>query len=135
MRPDDESSKVSRPAETRRFSVTVSLVALVLFGAVTIFLLLSVVPKFEQIFADALPGKPLPDVTEFILRDRIGLVFVALGWPILCIVLRRWQKSNGALWINIGIVLFILGIAITVFALFLPISGALITGPPNAGSH
>jgi hypothetical protein len=134
MRPDDESSIVSRPVGTRRISVTVSLVALVLFGVTTIFLLLSVVPKFEQIFADALPGKPLPGVTKFIITDRIGLVFVALGWPILCIVLQRWRKSNGVLWINIGIVLFIFGIAITVLALFLPMVG-IDVGLSNAGPH
>jgi hypothetical protein len=134
MRPEDDSSKVSRPAETRRFWFTVSMAALVLFGAITIFLLLSVVPKFEQIFADALPGKPLPDVTEFIITDRIGLALVSLISPVFWIFLQRWQNSNGVLWINIGIVLFILGIAITVFALFMPMIGTTV-GMYDAGSH
>ena len=77
-------------------------------------------PKFQQIFADVFPGKPLPGVTEFIFTCRIALVFVALAWPILGALLRKWQKRYAILWINLGIIWFLLEIGITVFALFLP---------------
>jgi type IV pilus assembly protein PilC len=43
------------------------LVVLVIAGAILTFLLIFIVPKFQQIFADALPGQPLPAVTVFVI--------------------------------------------------------------------
>jgi type IV pilus assembly protein PilC len=43
------------------------LVVLVIAGAILSFLLVFIVPKFQQIFQDALPGKPLPSVTLFVI--------------------------------------------------------------------
>jgi type IV pilus assembly protein PilC len=43
------------------------LVVLVIAGAILTFLLIFIVPKFQQIFQDALPGKPLPSVTVFVI--------------------------------------------------------------------
>lgn len=43
------------------------LVVLVIAGAILTFLLIFIVPKFQQIFQDALPGKPLPSVTIFVI--------------------------------------------------------------------
>jgi type IV pilus assembly protein PilC len=43
------------------------LVVLVIASAILTFLLIFIVPKFQQIFADALPGKPLPSVTLFVI--------------------------------------------------------------------
>jgi type IV pilus assembly protein PilC len=43
------------------------LVVLVIAGAILTFLLIFIVPKFQQIFQDALPGKPLPSVTLFVI--------------------------------------------------------------------
>ena len=43
------------------------LVVLVIAGAILTFLLIFIVPKFQQIFSDALPGKPLPAITLFVI--------------------------------------------------------------------
>ena len=43
------------------------IVVLVIAGLILTFLLIFIVPKFQQIFADALPGQPLPSVTLFVI--------------------------------------------------------------------
>jgi type IV pilus assembly protein PilC len=43
------------------------LVVLVIAAAILTFLLIFIVPKFQQIFQDALPGKPLPGITVFVI--------------------------------------------------------------------
>jgi type IV pilus assembly protein PilC len=43
------------------------IVVLVIASAILTFLLIFIVPKFQQIFTDALPGKPLPAVTVFVI--------------------------------------------------------------------
>jgi type IV pilus assembly protein PilC len=43
------------------------IVVLVIAGAILTFLLIFIVPKFQKIFEDALPGKPLPSVTLFVI--------------------------------------------------------------------
>jgi type IV pilus assembly protein PilC len=43
------------------------IVVLVIAAAILSFLLVFIVPKFQQIFQDALPGKPLPGVTLFVI--------------------------------------------------------------------
>lgn len=43
------------------------LVVLVIAGLILTFLLIFIVPKFQQIFQDALPGKPLPAITLFVI--------------------------------------------------------------------
>jgi len=43
------------------------MIVLVIAIAIMAFLLVYIVPKFEQIFADMLEGKPLPALTEFVI--------------------------------------------------------------------
>ena len=43
------------------------LVVLIIAGLILTFLLIFIVPKFQQIFNDALPGVPLPGVTLFVI--------------------------------------------------------------------
>jgi len=43
------------------------LVVLVIAGLILTFLLIFIVPKFQQIFNDALPGKQLPGITLFVI--------------------------------------------------------------------
>jgi type IV pilus assembly protein PilC len=43
------------------------IVVLVIASAILSFLLVFIVPKFQQIFAEALPGKPLPGITLFVI--------------------------------------------------------------------
>jgi hypothetical protein len=131
--PKPEEGKESRLTKRNRILIGVSLVTLFLFAVVDIFLLLLVVPKFEQIFQDALPGRPLPPVTEFILSARIALVFIALGWPIIGTLLVRLQKRYAILWINVGTVWTVLQIGITVIALYMPMAlGGDIFGMPDS---
>jgi hypothetical protein len=118
-----KQEKGARSTETKRFWIKVSLVILFLFSALNVLLQLFIIPKFVQIFADALPGMPLPGITQFIITARIAFVFVALGWPILGTTLVRRQKPYAILWINIGIVWTFLQIGITIIALFKPMIG------------
>ena len=62
-------------------------IVLVIAIAIMAFLLVYIVPKFEQIFADMLEGKPLPALTQFVINASrlvqeqfllIGLAVVAL---------------------------------------------------------
>ncbi len=58
------------------------LVVLVIAAAILTFLLIFIVPKFQQIFQDALPGKPLPSVTVFVIDCSHLLVsqwYIVLG--------------------------------------------------------
>lgn len=43
------------------------IVVLVIAMGILVFLLTFIVPKFQAIYADALPGKPLPAITEYVI--------------------------------------------------------------------
>ena len=60
------------------------LVVLVIATLILTFLLIFIVPKFVQIFADALPGQPLPAVTRFVMTCSDLLV-------------QRWYLVAGAI--------------------------------------
>jgi hypothetical protein len=117
--PRQDQGKVPHVA-TDQFWVGVSMGILFLFSAANIFVLLFMVPKFEQIFADTLPGKPLPTVTEFILTARVGLGLINMFWLIFGSVLVRQQKRYAILWINVGTIWNIFQIVSTTIALFMP---------------
>jgi hypothetical protein len=68
--------------ETSRAWPIVSLVILLMLGAINLCLLLFVVPDFDQRFQTTWPGKPLPNITQFIIATRIPLVLIALAWSI-----------------------------------------------------
>jgi type IV pilus assembly protein PilC len=57
------------------------LVVLVIAGAILSFLLIFIVPKFQQIYSDALPGKPLPGITMFVIN--LSNIFVDQWYLIL----------------------------------------------------
>ncbi len=59
------------------------LVVLCIALVILTFLLLVIVPQFQKIFADALPGRPLPDVTLFVIACS---QFVAYRWYVILIV-------------------------------------------------
>jgi type II secretory pathway component PulF len=95
-------------------------------AAINIFLSLFIVPKFEQIYQDALPGLPLPGVTAFIIAARFPLVFVAIAWSIVGSI-AIWRQPRGAIWIvNLAYLYFIFLIGVTVIALFLPMNGIIV---------
>jgi type IV pilus assembly protein PilC len=65
------------------------LVVLVIAAAILTFLLIFIVPKFQQIFQEALPGKPLPSVTLFVIWCSHTLVsqwYIVVGAIALVIV-------------------------------------------------
>jgi len=110
------------------------LAVLSILCAINIFLPLFIVPKFEQIFQDALPGRPLPLITQFIISDRILLALIALAWPIAGII-AVWRQHRAAFWIiNLGILFFVALLVVSIIALFMPmvsvdcgLSGASLT--------
>jgi type IV pilus assembly protein PilC len=66
------------------------IIVLVIAVAIMAFLLVYIVPKFEQIFADMLGGKPLPALTEFVIgtsRFFQNQWFMIIGGVVLFIVL------------------------------------------------
>jgi type IV pilus assembly protein PilC len=58
------------------------IVVLVIAVAILSFLLVFIVPKFQAIFADALPGKPLPGITLFVIGVSHALIsewYIVIG--------------------------------------------------------
>lgn len=129
--PTPEQRRGPRSTETKRFWIKFSLVSLIIISVANIYLLLFMIPKFEQIYKDALPGRQLPPLTEFIITARFALMIIALGWPILGTLLLRLQKPYAILWINIGIIWTFLQFGISFVALFMPMIG--ITGTMGGG--
>jgi hypothetical protein len=109
--------------ERRAFWIGVIIGLLFLFSAADIFLLLVSVPKFEQIFQDALPGKPLPSATVFFITYRVALLSLAVGRPALAYFLVRQRKPYAIIWIGIGTLWTILELATGVIAMFMPMVG------------
>ncbi len=69
-------------------------IVLVIAVAIMGFLLVYIVPKFEQIFADMLGGKALPGLTQFVIGTSnfvkgnflliiVGVIFVIVGYNLL----------------------------------------------------
>ena len=95
------------------------------------FVWIFVVPKFAQIFMDALPGKPLPLATLMFIGHHFLFALVALAWPIVGAVLLRKRNYYASYWIIGGIVLFILLAGLTIIAMFMPMIG-LVNGMADA---
>ena len=74
-------------------------VVLVIAAAILTFLLIFIVPKFQQIFQDALPGKPLPAITLFVIGCSHMLVdqwYIVVGTIVLCVVGYKALSSTTA---------------------------------------
>ncbi len=119
---EDELRRIARH-EIRSFWIGLALSALAFAVAVDFAVLFFIVPKFEEIFRDALPGKPLPSVTEFIIHYKMGLALFNLGWPIAGFYLWKQQNRFAFLWVNIGLLWFLFQMGITIIALFMPMVG------------
>ena len=61
-------------------AMTYPLVVLLVSSAIMVFLMVAIIPRFEQIFADMLDGQSLPPLTLFVmnLSERIQY-----GWPVI----------------------------------------------------
>jgi type II secretory pathway component PulF len=90
------------------------------FLAVTCLLGLWVLPKFDSIFADMLPGEPLPWMTRLVLSaGGAGYVVLAIFGATVILVtdsLRRTHWTYGVL-----VVLLAFALGFTTVALFWPL--------------
>lgn len=72
-------------------------------AAILAGLLLFVVPKFQQIFADLLKGAPLPPLTQLVLKASDGVRHHALALAGLCIVagigFRLFRRTEAGEWV------------------------------------
>lgn len=71
-------------------------IVLVIAIAIMAFLLVYIVPKFEQIFADMLGGKPLPALTEFVIGTsnfvKENILLIIGGVVVLAVVYNLLSK-------------------------------------------
>jgi type IV pilus assembly protein PilC len=65
-------------------AMTYPIVVLLVSSAIMIFLMVAIIPKFEQIFADMLEGRALPPLTLFVMgvSERIKD-----SWPVMLVVI------------------------------------------------
>ncbi len=112
----------------RRFWKVLSLVILIAISASCIFTLCFIIPKFEQIYADAMPGKPLPRLTLLLLDSRFPLMAINALWPLAGIVLLMRNHRSTMVWLNLGTLLGFIELALVTLALFLPMCDGIIVG-------
>ncbi len=99
------------------------------------------IPEFRQIFQDALPGKPLPEITLLFIGGYWFFQILSLALPImgLLFVVRGKRVRN---WTIGGVlVIFAIGLQLmlTECAMFLPMVGLMVgmgdMGGGQAGAH
>ncbi len=84
------------------------------------------IPKFQQIYQDMLMGKPLPQVTEFVVRFQIVFEALSILLPVLALGSVAARGTTRPLYVVGGVVL---GIFVQIFfqwfALTLPLFGII----------
>lgn len=134
-KPTDDTIDVSlviRKAETlkRLFLVIVSL-QLVLFGGVCTEVVV-LIPKLERIFSEILGDKPLPLLTESVIRFGRGFegflpfLFSTVS-PLLTLLFLMLNRNRPVAWIlAVGMILLLaLFIALISAGLFIPLSSII----------
>lgn len=81
------------------------IVVLLIAVAIMAFLLVFIVPKFQQIFADMLGGKPLPGLTQFVIAVsnafKENFILIGVGIVVLIIGYKVFARTPfGALFID-----------------------------------
>jgi hypothetical protein len=81
------------------------------------------ISRFRQIFADALPGAPLPALTVFFLNHQTSVTFLAVLWPILGMVVVAGFKKPSSVMVLLYcfLILVIIQIVLNWTALFTPL--------------
>ena len=81
------------------------------------------ISRFRNIFADALPGAPLPALTVFFLNNQSFLTCLAVLWPVLGLVVLRIFKRTSVVLVMLTcfLILVILQIVLNWTALFTPL--------------
>jgi type II secretory pathway component PulF len=92
-------------------------VLFLLFASFNVFVAVFIIPRFEQIFQDALPGQPLPKLTQLIIFDRFSLTAFASILLVLGIFSVRRKQDN---WCAFLLFVMSVQIGITIVALFMP---------------
>ena len=110
--------------------------ALLLLASIPNFFVALSIPHYRQIFQDALPGKPLPLMTEILINHPIFFLLLTLALPIAGVVIisrgkrvRNWAIAGTLLIRAVGAQL-----ALTQFAMFAPMTD-LFTGMSDQGAH
>jgi hypothetical protein len=77
------------------FGLKLGASVLLIFLTIPAFLSSLTIPYFQQVYQDALPGKPLPSLTMFIigLRHYLPLPLLTLVWPVIGITNIAMSKS------------------------------------------
>jgi len=74
-------------------------IVLLIAVLIMLFLLAFIVPKFEQIFADMLGGKPLPALTQWVISASNGLktnwIYLVGGIAVIVIAYKMVEKTPG----------------------------------------
>lgn len=94
----EKAAKVKNKVKSAMFyPVTVIVIAIVIVS----YLMVAIVPKFQQIFADLLGGRPLPALTQFVIDVsnfvQAYIIWIALAVGILAggwIWFSRWPKGR-----------------------------------------
>ena len=82
--------KAARIAGKVKSAMVYPIAVLCIAGAITAGLMIFIVPKFEKMFAEMLPGEPLPELTELvvnisrIMAEHALAVFIGLVVFIIC---------------------------------------------------
>ena len=91
----EKAAKIKNKVKSAMIYPTVILIAAL---GITIFLLLTVIPKFEEIFEDLLEGKSLPKITEFVINVSNVLknyfVYVAIGIFAMVVLYKIWARTR-----------------------------------------
>lgn len=130
---EELSSKVTSIVWTIKWLVTL----LILVASVPNFIAAIAIPKYQQIFADALPGKPLPALTNFLNAAQSFLLVASAGWPIATIVNSCFNRHL-KIWATVSILilgLVALQLIATVLGCMLPMQSDGITGMSDQGGH
>ena len=92
----EKSEKIKNKVKS---AMTYPIVVLIAAVGITGFLLMTVIPKFEEIFLDLLEGKSLPTITRFVIAASNVLkhYFLVVAAVIVAIVIliRVWAATKG----------------------------------------
>jgi hypothetical protein len=94
------------------------------------------IPEFHQIFQDALPGKPLPEITLMFINGYWLFQLLTFVWPIAGVIaiVRSQQVRNWTICATSFLVVIGLQYLLTEHAMYTPIVG-LIVGMDDQSGH
>jgi len=107
--------------EERSYWPVISLVILIFFGLLNLFVLLFYAPRIHATYEDIFPGAALPRMTLMMLMARFPLVFVILAWSSAAVVRVKQRHPSAIYIVGSGLFAFLVFLAIMAYALvYLP---------------